>query len=444
MANDRSKNVTDPSGVHAFDMAVRMVQEAITDPELWNNITERQKVLDDAQAGDPAAIQAAGQMVAETLQRLEITVAGMHPAEAAEAIRRKVWGLDVLEDIYNDPEVDEIRVNRPDMVFIQRRGRNERVAVSFENEEHVKRILGRLFIHDRGVALTRSTPIVESIRKDGTRVAATCPPVTKNWTFVMRKHGTFKMTPANLVAAGTLNPKLLDLLILLVRGRANIMLSGGTGTGKTSLLRFLAGYLPESLRIVTLESDAELRLAEHYPGRDIIELEEHPELNATMEREFRLVLRYSPDVIFVGEVRGKGEASEAIRACTRGADGSMVTIHFSSPEEAVDGYAKFMLEEGLNLPVNVAVTWVAQTFNVIVQMFTDTRVGTKKIVRVTEVWPDGTGAAFRDLVRWEYDCPDDFFCGRWVFTSFPSERLLKKMERYNVTAADFKRIFEEG
>lgn len=421
--------------------ATRFVQEMVTDATAWgpDQVAEHQRILEEAQAGAPDAVAEAKDLVYRILKQYAVEIEDMTREEAAYRIYAYAWGLDVLEDLYHDPEVDEIRVDRPDKVTIQRRGRNEDVPVKFKDEEHVKKIVSRLFIHDRGVALTASTPAAESIRKDGTRVTATCPPVTQTWTFVLRKHDTFEMTPDNLIRAGTLNGELLDLLALLVRGRANIMISGGIGSGKTSLLRFLLKYLPERLRVVTLENDRELRLSEHYPERSVVEMEEHPEMGYNMERLFRTVLRYTADVIIVGEVRGRGEATEAVKACTRGHDGSMVTIHFSSPEEAVGGYGKMMLEEGLNLPIDIAVTWVTQAFDVIVQMFADTTKGIKKIIQVTEICVEGSQIEYRDLALWQPHS-EDFFDGKWVFPNLPSPKLAHKMNRYGVPSAEIKKL----
>ncbi len=419
--------------------ATKFVQDVITDREAWGEeeAARRKRVLEEAQAGDPACVREAEVIVRETLERFGVEVEGITLKQAAYEIYSYAWGLDVVEHLYRDPTVDEIRVNSPWFVSIQRRGRNERTDVRFKDEEHVRKIITRMIMHDRGVALTSSTPEVESVRKDGSRLTATCPPVTRHWTFVLRKHGTFELTPENLIRAGTLDERILALLELLVKGRANILISGGTGSGKTSLLRFLIRYLDPALRLITLETDIELRLSDYYPDRDIVEFEEHADIGLTMSRLFRTILRYSPDVILTGEIRGKGEAVEAVKSCTRGHDGSGSTIHFSSVQEAIEGTAKMMLEEGLNLPLGIAMTWVAGAFNVVVQMFADSRRGIKKIIHVAEVWPEGERVQYRDLVVWQPD-PDDFFRGQWVWLNGPSERLIKKLRKHGVTTADLR------
>lgn len=419
--------------------ATKFVQDVITDPETWGDdkAEENKRVLESAQAGEPKAVKNAELLVRETLEKFKVQVPDLTMKQSAYEIYKFAWGLDAIEDLYRDPTVDEIRVNGPEHVFIQRRGRNEKVGVRFKDEEHIRKIITRMIMHDRGVALTSSTPELESVWKDGSRLTATCPPASRKWTFVLRKHGTFRMTPENLISAGTLDERILRLSILLVKGRANILISGNTGSGKTSLLRFLRGYSNLLLRIVTLESDIELRLSDYYPDRDIVEFEEHSDIGLTMNKIFRLVLRYSPDIIDTGEIRGRGEAMEAIKSCTRGHDGSASTIHFSSPYDAIEGCGKMMLEEGLNLPLNIAMTWVASAFNVVVQMFSDSRRGIKKITHITEVWTEGEKIIYRDLVVWQPE-PDDFFEGKWVWLNNPSENLVRKFRRFGVTSADLR------
>ncbi|MBO8160680.1 MAG: CpaF family protein [Thermosipho sp. (in: Bacteria)] len=415
---------------HLFE-ATKFVQDIITDPDAFGQdiAAEHQQILDAAQAGDVRAIKITQKIIANILSNYGVEVDGYTMEELAYNIYSYAWGLDVIEDYYWDDEIDEIRVNSPKDVFVQRRGKNERVNVQFKDEEHVKKILSRLFIHDRGVSLTSSTPVVESIRLDGTRVTATCPPATSSHTFVLRKK-TFVPTAQKLIEAETVSPQLLDLLAYLVNGRANILISGGTGTGKTTFLRFLVRYMDERLRIVTLESDRELELRDIYPDRDIVEMEEHPEIGLTMDKQFRTVLRYSPDVILVGEFRGRGEATNAVKACVRGHNGSMATAHFGSPQEAIEGTAKMMLEEGLNLPLDVAQLWVASAFQIVIQMFSDSRRGIKKVTKVTEVSTRFNKVHYTDLAVW-VPSSDDFFKGHWEFPNPISTKLLDHMAQFN-------------
>jgi len=404
-------------------------------------MAKNQRMFDAAQSGDKEAINTAKIMIEELLREYAIEVEGYTLEQAAKEIYAYNWGLDILEEYYWDPEIDEIRVNSPTQIFIQRKGKNEKINASLKDEEHVKKILSRLFIHDRVKALTRSSPVIESMRVDGTRITATCPPATNCCTLVLRKHGTFNMARENIIKAQTANEKILDLIEYLVMGRTNILISGGTGTGKTTLLRYLAGFLHQNLRIVTLETDREILLSNTYPERDIVEMEEHKDLDFTLSEAFRTILRYSPDVIIVGEIRGKGEAIEAVKACVRGHDGSMATVHFGTPEEAIEGCGKMMLEEGLNLPLDIANLWVANAFQIVIQMFADTTKGIKKITHVTEVCvTDSKEIQFKHLAVWRQK-GNDFFDGEWLFPHEISPQLKKRMDKYLIKKARKENLF---
>ena len=398
-----------------------------------------EKIKDDAMAGEIGAGQKATEFIAKVMDRHGITVKGMETYETAYEIYKYAWGMDAIEELYNQPDVDEIRVNSYNMIKVQRRGKNESTDIKLKDNEHVMMIIGRLVRHDRGVGLTESTPSIESMRRDGTRITATCPPLSKTATLVLRKHDTFKMDLENLTKAGTLDKQIHAYLRLLVSGRSNILLSGGCGSGKTSLLRYLVSFLHPGLRIISMENDVELKLGEHYPARDIVEFEEHPELKLTLRHLFRIALRYSPDLMIIGEMRGVGEADETIKACTRGHDGSMGTGHFNSVEEAVEGTALMLLEEGKNLPLDLAKLQVARAFNIVVQMYSSTVHGIKKITNIAEIWPEGNNVEVRNLVTWKPN-PDNYFQGEWVIENLPSERLLKKMHQYGVNIKDFKKM----
>lgn len=380
-------------------------------------------------AGVPGAREQAVRIVLETLVQHGAEVEGMALEEAAEEIYSYAWGLGPLEPLYRDPSVNEIRVNAPDRVYVLRNVRNERVDVRFRDDEHVMKIVTRITMHDRGVALNRSSPTIESMRKDGTRITATCPPVTEHVTLVLRKPFPRVVTPGEMERLGTLDAKVWRVLETLVRGRANVLISGGTGSGKTTLLRTLFAASAPSARTVVLETDRELFLAKLFPERDIIEMEEHPETGRTLGSLFKVVLRYSPNIFIVGEFRGADEAREAVRACLRGHDGSMATAHFGSPREAVEGVAKLLVEGGLNVPLRVAASLVASAYHVVVQMFGDSTRGRILLESVTEIWPEGQAVGYRDLVRWR-PRGDDYLEGEWEVCGRPTRRLVERLLRY--------------
>lgn len=387
-------------------------------------------VFDQAVAGIPGAKEKALEEISRILTENKVHVSGYSEDEAANEIYCKAWGLGAVEDLYRNPTVDEVRIIGHDKIFISQRGKNIREPVKFDNAEDARQVINRCYAHDTGVALTQTTPVVESVREDGSRLTALCEPVTDTTVGIIRKHDTFEMTVENLCDSGTMSKKVWDILSFLVRGRANILIIGGFGSGKSTLQRRLVGELPELLPIVSLESDREMRLKFHYPDRDIIEIEEHAYLEGgTLKELLRTVFRLSPGVIMIGEFRGAGEAVEAVKSC-RVLRGSMATAHFSSAEEAVEGTAMLMLEEGLVLPFELAKIRVARAYNIAVEMFSDTEKGIKKLVRITEICVIDNKVHCRTLLEWVPDTEEYLGPGRWVLREKPSDELMSLMARY--------------
>ncbi len=409
--------------------ATQIIQEIIQEPqELGEERAGKNKeIIENAMAGEPNADAEAQKIIATLLGGYDIEVEGMNRSQVAYDIYKHTWGLDVLEEAYRDPEVNELRINAPNAIYALRMAKNERLDnLFFKDDEHVRNLISRITMHDQGVHLDKSFPAIESMRKDGTRITATHPPVTKHVTLVLRKPYPHLITPEEMIELGTLDKKTWAVLRTLVRGRANILISGGVGSGKTTLLRTTLAEVNPISRIVVLETDSELMLSNAFPNWDVIEFEEHKETKGgSLEDLFRIALRESPTIIIVGEFRGSGEAREAIRACVRGHN-SMATAHFSSPREAIEGTARMLLEEGLNLPVGIAVITVAAAYNVVVQMFGDPIRGAIKVESVTEVIPTINGVKYQDLIRW---APQgvDYLSGGWQLRSGLSSTLIERL-----------------
>lgn len=415
--------------------AITFVQKALVKSQ-----SDKMPIFDAAVAGAPGAKEKAISEISRILADNLVLVENL-PAEAAAAeIYKYAWGLGILEDLYRDAAVDEIRINGPEHIFISRKGKNQRVDLKFDDPGEAQRIIDRLYQHDVGIALTETTPRVESVREDGTRLTALCRPVADTHIATLRRPNTFKMTAENLCNNGTLDQAVWDILCFLVRGRANLLIVGGFGSGKSSLQRRLIKELPESLRIISLGADRELRLKSMYPDRDIIELEEHENFGMSLKDLLRTVFRLSPDVIIFEEFRGAGEAIEAIKAC-RVLKGSTSTAHFISAEEAVEGTAMMMLEEGLALPFELAKIRVARAFNIVVEMFSDTERGIKKLVKITEIGVENNTVFYLPLVMWEPDTDDYLGPGRWVLLNPPSDSLVKQMARYIDAQKEVVRIW---
>jgi pilus assembly protein CpaF len=408
--------------------ATSIIQELFSDPRA--NLADVENLLKDAQAGRPGANFELQNLIIEVMEKYEITVQGYTAKQVAREIYDYAWGLGPVESIYRNPTVNEIRVNRYNQVFYQKQGRNYKADLEFKDNQHVTKIIERLIVHDRA-SLSKSSPSVESRRLDGSRLTAFYPPFSPFPGFVLRKSNTFKASAENYISTGMMDEYTVQLLSTLVRGRANILISGGTGTGKTTLLRWLAGYMHSKLRIVTLETDYELFLEEFYPERDIVPLEEHKDLGVDMKKAFSVILRLTPDVIIVGEARGLGEASQMIQACMRGHDGSMGTIHVGSIYDAVSTLAQMALEEGRRLPINLIESQVAKAFDVVVQLYGNNVTGVKKVTHIAEIHETNNVISFHDLVKWKPSA-DGFEKGHWEHLNPVSDTLAAKLFRYGV------------
>ncbi len=280
-----------------------------------------------------------------------------------------VVGLGPLEALIRDPEVTEVMVNGPDDVYVERKGRIEKVVDRlFEGEEAVLHVIERI-VAPLGLRVDGSSPWVDARLPDGSRVHAIVPPLSLCGPVLnVRKFSTLAFTPDDLVRGGTLGPRMLAFLAACVRGRANIVISGGTSSGKTTLLGVLTTYVADDERIVTIEDAAELRIAKPH----VIGLESRPPNvegrgEVTVRDLVRNALRMRPDRIVVGEVRG-GEALDMLQAMNTGHDGSLSTAHANSARHLLWRLETMALMSDIVLPVEHVREQVAAAVDVIVHM----------------------------------------------------------------------------
>lgn len=423
----------DNVGAVTLKEATAFIQRIVQNPEKigQEQAKANKELIESVLGGIAESIPKAKQLINDIIKKYNIEIIGMPLEKAIDDIYAYMWGLGPLEDIYYDPEVNEIQINKYDQISIIRNLKTEQVNICFKDDEHVRNIIQRIIMHDRGVSLNESNPTIESMRRDGTRITATCPPVSETTTLALRKQLIKVLTLDDLIRSETLDEKTWKLLAKLVTGRANILLSGGVGSGKTALLRTLFSLTHPKARTLVLENDRELFLRKHYPQRNIVELEEHPEVGIKLNSLFRTLLRYSPNIIIIGEFRGAGEAREAVRACERGHHGSMATAHFSSPREAIEGTGRLLLEEGLNISASSATLMVAGAYNVVIQMFGDTTRGIIKVESVTEIDTKGDEVIYRDLIKW-VPYKENYTKGDWVVMNQPGPRLTERLKQYGV------------
>jgi pilus assembly protein CpaF len=346
------------------------------------------------------ALQDAGGEVEERIAALverEAAVLGAgERAELRRLVAERAVGLGPLEPLLRDPAVDEVMVNGPGAVWVERRGRLERAEVSFDSEGDLRHAIERI-VAPLGRRVDEASPLVDARLPDGSRVSVVVPPLSLDGpVLTIRRFRPRGMTPEDLTAAGTLTPGLRDFLERCVRARLNLLISGGTGSGKTTTLNALSRFIPSGERIVTIEDAAELRLQQPH----VVRLEARPANlegrgEVTIRRLVLGALRMRPDRIVVGEVRG-GEALDMLLAMSSGHDGSMSTIHAGSPEEAVRRVETLALMADVELPHAAVRERVAEALDLVVHQERG-RGGERRVVAVSEVVRIAAGPATREV-----------------------------------------------
>ena len=301
-----------------------------------------------------------------------------------DQIVAEILGLGPLEPLLADEAVTEIMINGSKNIFVERKGRLERVPVSFENDDHLMRIIDRI-VAPLGRRIDESSPYVDARLQDGSRVNAVIPPISLvGPVLTIRKFSKDPITVDMLIKFGTLTPESVEFLKALVTARANIVISGGTGSGKTTLLNALSGFIPSDDRILTIENAAELQLQQEH----VVTLESRP---ANIEGKGEITiqdlvvnsLRMRPDRIVVGEIRDEA-ALDMLQAMNTGHDGSMTTAHSNGPRDTLARMETMTLMAGMDLPIRAIREQIASAVNFIVHQ-ERMRDGTRKVVNISEI-----------------------------------------------------------
>src|SRR5580700_4913772 len=323
-------------------------------------------------------------LIRNTVNSEAVPISFAERERLAREILDEIFGLGPLEPLLKDPTVSDILVNRFDRVYVERAGKLEPTGLSFKDNAHLMQIIDRI-VSRVGRRVDESSPMVDARLADGSRVNAIIPPLAIDGPCLsIRRFGRDPVTARNMIENKTMTEPMLELLSAMVKGRLNLLISGGTGAGKTTLLNVLSGYIPNSERVVTIEDAAELQMKQEH----VVRLETRPPniegKGAVRQRQLVInSLRMRPDRIVVGEVRGE-EAFDMLKAMNTGHEGSLTTVHANSPRDALARLESMFSMANLNLPERAMRHQIASAIHAVVQIARMAD-GTRKVITVSEV-----------------------------------------------------------
>lgn len=339
-----------------------------------------QQISENSQVSD----EGMRELINEFVERPEYGIPRIERGIIAEELFDNIMGYGPIQMLVNSDAYSEIMVNGPDQVYVESRGKLSLTDVKFEDTDHLMQIIDRI-VTKVGRHVDEASPMVDARLPDGSRVNVIIPPVSLVGPILtIRKFGKTPITAENLITWGSASSKMLEFLEAAVKGKLNIVVSGGTGSGKTTLLNILSSYIPETERIITIEDSAEVQLHQQH----VLTLESRP-ANSEGKGQISIrdlvvnSLRMRPDRIIVGEVRSS-ETLDMLQAMNTGHDGSLTTIHANSPRDSVSRIETMVMMSGSELPSKAIRDQVASAINLIVQQ-SRLRDGSRKITSVSEI-----------------------------------------------------------
>jgi pilus assembly protein CpaF len=337
-----------------------------------------------SRADSAQARQSVAGVVLDIISERKVPLSKNEQQKIQSDLLDEVFGLGPLEPLLKDPKISDVLVNGKDRVFIEKGGVLQSTDTRFRDDQHLMQIIDRI-VSRVGRRVDESSPMVDARLPDGSRVNAIIPPLALDGpTLSIRRFGTGPVTASQLVELKTITPEMIEMLSAAVRCRISILISGGTGAGKTTFLNILSQYIPKAERLVTIEDAAELQLAQE----NIVRLETRPPniegVGAIRQRQLLInSLRMRPDRIIIGEVRGD-EAFDMLQAMNTGHEGSMTTIHANTPRDALSRLESMVAMTNLNLPERTVRQQMASAIAIVVQVsrLSD---GTRKVVSISEI-----------------------------------------------------------
>lgn len=420
-----------------FNELNKIVKENIT-VQVGNEEIRRKhtEMLICCSAGDKDAKEYVKSLIYKTLIE-----EGIREEELLKDLTNKIysknWGLGHL-DKYDTDDVDEIMVHGT-KILIQQKGSVKKVAEEFSSYEETISIIRRCLEFDKSQDINEKNCIVLTKRIDGSRVTAVIPRVGKMPYLNIRKFESFMPTTENMVGSRTITEEMVKVLKTLVKGRANVVVIGEMGSGKTTFLKWLLGFMPEDLVIGTLETTFELHLEKLYPDKHWIQLEE--QYDYPLQDLFAVMLRQNVDVMLVGESRSH-EVNELIKAMSRGHSGSIGTAHSIGAREVIDDFADMILESGKSVDIQALKYRIARAIDIVIK-FRKLPDRSRKCAGIYEIVTDSETMKYDAIPIFEFEIdeenPQDQ--GEHVRKSDITEGLKKKLNEYGVKMSEIERVF---
>ncbi len=353
------------------------------------------------QAGYASLLEEITTVIGDLIAEDKILLTEVDRARLIEVTTNDMLGLGPLEPLLQDNSVSDILVNGFSQVWVERKGKLYHTNVAFHDDQHLMTIINRI-VSRVGRRIDESSPMVDARLPDGSRVNAIIPPLAIDGPGLsIRRFGGHAIHIDDMVKLRTLTSAMAEFMRTAVRGRLNILVSGGTGSGKTTMLNCLSNYLPEDERIITIEDAAELALQQPH----VFRLETRPanvegKGEVTQRELFKNTLRMRPDRIIVGEVRG-AEVLDMLQAMSTGHDGSMATIHANTPRDSLTRLEMMMMLSGISLPERAMRQYIAAALNIIIHV-SRLQDGTRKVIKISEITGmEGDALLMQDLFEFE-------------------------------------------
>ena len=389
------------------DTAYQSVKKTVHRRLVAEMSPQEQMVLSAVHQDAAQVEQVIGNYVEKVLEENPFAVPVSERSKIVSDLKDEMLGLGPIEVLLKDPTVTEVMVNGPKKIFVERMGRLQLTDIQFHDDSHVMNIIERI-LSPIGRHIDESVPLVDARLEDGSRVNIIIPPLSLMGPCItIRKFATKALSVDNLITFGTLDRKMADFIKACIQARINILVSGGTGSGKTTTLNVLSSFIPENERIVTIEDAAELKLQQEH----VVTLESRPAniegTGAITIRDLvKNALRMRPDRIIVGEVRG-GEALDMLQAMNTGHDGSLTTAHANNPRDALSRLETMVLMAGFEMPIRAIREQVSSAIELILQQ-SRLKDGSRKITYITEVQHmEGDVITTQDLFRFEQTGMDE-------------------------------------